>query len=225
MGKKRHFRVLVWIACVLATQMLFLVPARGADEDSEFKFRGEGIRYQRDRVSFQVLLGALSALSPESDVYDDFEYAQMNVRLGWILDEPGPHWFLPNGNLEALFELSNSLIYDGYGSYIGGVTVLLRYNFLEKYATCTPYAQAGAGVVYTDAYQEKDQIAIGQAIEFTPQASFGFRYHIRERWTMDFEFMVHHISNANLAERNRGINAIGGFLGLTYFSNWTWRNR
>jgi lipid A 3-O-deacylase len=47
--------------------------------------------------------------------------------------------------------------------------------------------------------------------------SIGLRYFIARHWTIDLEAMFHHMSNAYLAERNNGINAVGGFLGVTYF--------
>ena len=62
------------------------------------------------------------------------------------------------------------------------------------------------------------QSAVGQAIEFTPQAGIGLHYFIGRIWSIDAEAMFHHISNAGISySRNGGTNAIGGFLGVTYF--------
>ena len=72
------------------------------------------------------------------------------------------------------------------------------------------------GIVHTNAYKDNSQDAIGQAIEFTPQASLGFRYFLKEKWSVDFEGIFHHISNANLADRNAGLNSFGGFIGVSY---------
>jgi outer membrane protein W len=98
-----------------------------------------------------------------------------------------------------------------------GLTALIRYNFVQPSAKLFPYAQGGVGIVYTDAYKDLSQDAIGQSIEFTPQGSVGIRYLIHPNWSVDAEAMYHHISNANLAGRNDGINAFGGFIGLTYY--------
>jgi len=67
------------------------------------------------------------------------------------------------------------------------------------------------------------QNAIGHSIEFTPQARLGLHYLINKKWSIDAETMFHHISNAGLDERNRGINAFGGFIGLTYFFDRLWK--
>ena len=109
------------------------------------------------------------------------------------------------------------------GNYIGGITALLRYNFVQPGWRLVPYVHGGVGIVYTDAYKDKTQRAIGQAIEFTPQCSLGFRYLIKKNWSLDAEAMFHHISNAGLDKRNRSINAIGGFVGVTYFFDEIWK--
>ena len=58
--------------------------------------------------------------------------------------------------------------------------------------------------------------AIGQAIEFSPQLSLGVHYLLTRNWSVDGEWMFHHMSNAGMSKRNRSINALGGFLGFTY---------
>ncbi|MDY7035347.1 MAG: acyloxyacyl hydrolase, partial [Thermodesulfobacteriota bacterium] len=173
--------------------------------------------FTKDRKYLQVISGSLFspfALAARTDVMN---YAQTNVRLGWMLNSPPPSKSFLRGNVEAIFELSNSIIYKGSGNYIGGFSTLFRYNFIQPDGKLIPYIQAGAGVVYTDAYKDRSQTAIGQAIEFTPQASLGLHYLIRTNWSIEAEAMFHHISNADLDERNHGINAFGGFMGLTYY--------
>jgi hypothetical protein len=66
------------------------------------------------------------------------------------------------------------------------------------------------------------QDQIGQFVEFTPQGSVGLRYFIDRQWTLDVEAMFHHVSNAGLAQRNAGVNAVGGFLGVTFFFDKLW---
>ena len=80
-------------------------------------------------------------------------------------------------------------------------------------------------VVSLPCYAEADDVSNfkREAIEFTPQASLGLHYLINKKWSIDAEAMLHHISNAGLSERNRGINALGGFIGLTYFFDRLWK--
>ena len=171
----------------------------------------------KERLSLQLVSGILSATKFPNDHVHTLDYWQTNLRFGLTLNEPGSGGSLLRGNFEALFEVTYSLIYEGAGNYLGGATALIRYNFVQPAANFIPYMQAGAGIVFTDAYKDTSQDAIGQAIEFTPQASLGFRYLIHPNWSLDAEAMFHHISNANLGSRNDGINAFGGFIGVTYF--------
>jgi lipid A 3-O-deacylase len=179
--------------------------------------------YTEDRISFQIVSGVLFspfALASRTPVLD---YAQTNLRIGWMLNNPKQSESILRGNVEAIVELSNSIIYKGFGNYMVGVTGLIRYNFVQPDSQLIPYIQGGVGVVYTDAYKDYSQNAIGQAIEFTPQVSLGLHYLIDKKWSIDTEAMFHHISNAGQDERNRGINAFGGFIGLTYFFDRLWK--
>jgi lipid A 3-O-deacylase len=141
---------------------------------------------------------------------------QNGVRLGWILNNPTPKQFLLRGNLEAMIEVSHAFIHQGPGSYWAGITALIRYNFMPPDSKWIPYVQAGTGVVHTDAHKDHGQDAIGQATEFNPQASLGIRYFFKEKWAVSFEGVFQHISNANLADRNAGLNFFGGFIGISY---------
>jgi hypothetical protein len=171
----------------------------------------------KDRLSLQLVSGSLSAIRFSKAHVHTLDYWQTNLRLGWALNQPEQKNSLGRGNFEAILELTGSYVYRGPGTYIAGVTALLRYNFVQPEARFIPYVQAGAGVVYNDVYREESQDAIGQAIEFTPQGSIGIRCLFSPNWSVDIEAMYHHISNANLARRNDGINALGGFIGVTYF--------
>lgn len=178
--------------------------------------------YTEDRISLQLVSGAIFSPTIFASRTPVMSYAQTNLRLGWMINSPGRMGFLPRGNLEAILELTNSIIYKGPGNYMGGLTALIRYNIVPKDSRFVPYVQVGVGVVYTDAYKDRSQNAIGNSVEFTPQASFGCHYMINRNWSISAELIFHHISNAGLDHRNRGINAFGGFLGLTYYFDWLW---
>lgn len=178
-------------------------------------------QFTEDRISVQLVTGALFSTTSVGPDVPTYNYSQTNIRLGWMLNTPseeGPF----SGNFEALIDLSTSILFEGSGDVFVGPTALIRYNFVQPGWKVVPYIQGGVGIVYTDAYEDKTQNAIGQALEFTPQASIGCCYLINEDWSIDVEAMFHHISNANLAERNSGINSVGGFIGATYFFDKIW---
>jgi lipid A 3-O-deacylase len=188
-----------------------------AEQDAGTASPSENDRFTRGRFSMQLVSGALFSLRNLPEDSPDLDYAQTNLRFGWMLQTPGPRQDFLRGNWEGLVEMSNSIIFNGFGNYIGGITGLLRYNFVQPDWRVVPYIQGGVGIVYNDAYKDETQVAIGQAIEFTPQCSVGLHYLITDQWALDVEGMFHHISNAGMSERNNSINSLGGFLGVTYF--------
>jgi lipid A 3-O-deacylase len=203
----------IWLVSLILLQLSAYAEAREPqglqDNPSEL--------FKKNLLSLQFVTGALFAPASWGKDHREFDYVQTNLRLGWMLSDPIKTKYVGTGAFELLLELTNSVIIRGYGSYLRGFTVLGRYNLLLSNPKWVPYFQAGAGIVINDAYKDMTQSSIGQSVEFTPQGSIGLHYFVGRKWAVDVEGMFHHISNAGLAERNRGINAVGGFLGVTYF--------
>jgi opacity protein-like surface antigen len=171
--------------------------------------------FVEDRITTQLVTGVLFSPVGIGPDHESFDYEQTNLRLGWMLNTPSPDGGFFRGNFEAIAELSGSAIFDGWGNVMVGPTFLVRYNFVQPEWKVVPYVQVGAGFVYTDAYENMNQTVIGQAWEFTPQASVGLKYLLGNNWSLDAEFMYHHVSNASMADRNGGINSLGGLVGVT----------
>lgn len=171
----------------------------------------------KDRIDVQIMSGvqfAPSGLGPRSQTFD---YLTEQIRFGRILTSNFFDGSCFRGDLEGIFELTTAPIVDGFGSIVIGPSALIRYNFVQPDARLIPYLQAGAGVVYNDAYKDPDQRSIGQSVEFFLEVGGGFHYRIGDNWTFDVESEIGHISNASLASRNFGINSVGGSLGFTFF--------
>ncbi len=201
--------------CALLFSFAASLPARTAEG---FDPTGDTTaNFTQGRFSFEMMTGPLLGSHFPHDHAPILNYWQTNFRLGWMLNTPSSKNSLLRGNFELLLEGTTSAIYQGPGNYLIGITALFRYNFVQPDSKLIPYAQIGAGIVYNDVYKTYTQDAIGQSIEFTPQASIGLHYLIRPNWSINAEAMYHHISNAGLASRNVGINSFGGLLGLTYF--------
>lgn len=146
----------------------------------------------------------------------DFNFAPVSLRMGWMLTSPILSGAF-RGNFEALIEAVGASIYDGPGDVLAGAMVHLRYNYVQPGAKWVPYVQAGAGGLYTDAAEDESQRLIGSDFEFCLQAGVGLRYLFNERWALAAEAAFTHISNAGRAERNVGVNAVGGMLGVSHF--------
>ena len=80
-----------------------------------------------------------------------------------------------------------------------------------------PYFQIGVGGVYNDIYKEHPQRLIGEAFEFNLQGAFGLRYLFNDHVACYVEAGYRHLSNAGFADRNFGMNSVGGQLGVSWF--------
>jgi hypothetical protein len=109
----------------------------------------------KDRLSFQLVTGSLFSTKFPNGHEHTLDYWQTNFRLGCALNQPGPGHSFFRGNFEALLEITGSIIYRGPGTYLAGVTALLRYNFVQPDARFLPYFQVGAGIVSNDVYKDQ----------------------------------------------------------------------
>jgi lipid A 3-O-deacylase len=174
--------------------------------------------FAKHQGSLQLLGGAYFCpvgLGPRTT--PGFNFAPIDVRLGCMIYSPCPDDCCLRGNVEAILELTTAPIFRGSGSIIIGPTALLRYNFIQPDWRLVPYLQGGGGFTYNDAYRDKTQRALGQAGEFYLQATGGVHFLLHARCSLDIEGGYVHISNAGTNDRNGGINALGGSVGVTYF--------
>lgn len=172
--------------------------------------------FERGDWEFQALGGAFVGIEQNSEKRPQTNDADVAARLGVMLTNPFFSGWV-RGNLELLIEAFGAKTFEGPSGELAGGTLLLRYNFLQPQAHLIPYLQIGAGALYDDLYQHETQRLIGSAFEFNLQASLGARYLLSRQWALAFEGTYRHISNANTAARNLGLNSIGGFAGVSYF--------
>ena len=116
------------------------------------------------------------------------------------------------GNFEAVGEVFGGSVYQGRGSYVTGLTLWGRYNFVPQDWRVTPYGQLGLGIGMAD----KDKNVFGPLFGFNIDAAVGARYLLRPRLALHAEYRFQHISNANTAPRNLGINAHGPMAGVAW---------
>jgi lipid A 3-O-deacylase len=140
------------------------------------------------------------------------DYAMAAVQAGRMITDPAREGWA-RGNFELAGEAFGGGIFDGAGDYLSGMTLWLRYNMLPEGWRVVPFVQAGAGVMFTDA----DRHLIGQDFNFNLEVGVGARYMLSDRWSINLEYRFQHISNANMAQRNVGINAQGVMLGVSRF--------
>lgn len=126
--------------------------------------------------SIQVMAGyVISPVLIETNSRPDLNYVMTNVRVEWMRFAK---------NFRMLAEATYSETTTGPSGYLIGGTLLLRYDF-EPIGKLIPYAQVGAGILYTDLYKDHSQDLVGNEIEFNPQASLGLRYAILTNISFD----------------------------------------
>ena len=167
-------------------------------------------------TSVQYLIGGFCSGRPGPEV-PSFDYVLASARFGWVATPVEDRW-IGRGAYEWLLDLSAAgVTTSGYGDYFFRQSVYLRHNWVEPGSRLVPYLQLGFGAIYTDTYKDRSQGAIGQQIEFITRLEAGLHYFVAPNMSLDVEGGLQHISNAGHAERNDGVNAWGGQIGLTYY--------
>ena len=178
-------------------------PSKSADAVGGFFTKGnwEGM------AGGAVLFSPVGAVGGRPQV----NYSVAVGQVGHMFTEVGTAGLL-RGNFEAVGEVFGGGIYQGRGSYVSGLTLWGRYNFVPQDWRVTPYAQLGLGVGLAD----KDKNVFGSLLGFNLDAAVGARYFLRPRLALHAEYRFQHISNANTAPHNLGINAHGPMVGCAW---------
>ena len=94
---------------------------------------------------------------------------------------------------------------------IGISPLVFRWN-LREWGPIQPYLELAGGVVGTN----HDVPEGTTRWNFTTHGGVGGRVSVAERWGVVAGYRFHHLSNANTAPRNPGINSNVGYVGLSY---------
>lgn len=169
--------------------------------------------FDQGRLEYQSSSGAYFSIGGSDR--PTLNYSVTNLRLGVMLNTPEGEGFF-RGNFELLVQGFYASVFDGPGDYFAGASVLLRYNFVQPGARLVPYFQIGVGAAYNDIYKDMEQRLIGQAWEINLEAALGLRFFLNDRWHLNLEGGYRHLSNADMADRNTGLDSLGATAGLGY---------
>ncbi len=134
-------------------------------------------------------------------------------RVGMVLTDPlGKSWW--QGNIELLLEPVFARFTKPYAAEAAGGSFVLKYNFLS-FGRWMPFWDAGAGMIWTNLAPRIPEQST--QFEFVLETGPGVHYFVTDRitWTMGVRY--HHISNANLGDRNTGINGVLPYVGVSFF--------
>jgi Lipid A 3-O-deacylase (PagL) len=163
---------------------------------------------------YELALGGGSLFSPigHPKKRPTINYALGEAQFGLMLTDIGGRGIF-RGNAEFVCDGFGASIYDGPGNYIAGGTLWLRYNFIPLHCPVVPYAQLGAGFLFTDISHRYD----AQNFNFNLDAAAGLRIPLCSRSSLNLEYRAQHISNANTGRKNLGVNAQGPIASISWF--------
>ena len=138
------------------------------------------------------------------------ENVDLILQFGRFLsEETGKSWY--RGRHEILIEVPFSAIYHPKSAIMTGMNFLACWNFTAS-EKMVPYVFAGGGFVYTNL----DISGLGREFNGNYQAGFGLRYLIKERTSIEFNYRLHHISNASTADPNEPLNSSKILFGISF---------
>lgn len=205
-----------YLTIVAGVFMLALTPLSRAGDHKDFAQVEDTFPFKKGTTEFQIQSGAFVSFAWLPVNRGVINYNLNILRVGRMISDPNLSGFL-RGNSEFLLEAFGGPVYQGPGNGLVGGSLMYRYNFVQPSAKWIPYFQLGAGALYNDIYKDQDQRLIGEGFEFVLHASVGVHYMITDRWAVSAEGGYRHISNADMADRNVGLNSLGGTLGVTWF--------
>jgi lipid A 3-O-deacylase len=212
--KKYCLGMLVFTAFAATVQAGQLVYAA----DSKKEVVVDEFPYTKGTVEVEINGGAFGSIGTHGTAKrPDTGYAIAELRVGCMLTTASGDGFF-RGNLELIGEVFGGPIFHGPGDGLVGVDIFLRYNFVQPDSRIVPFIQIGGGGVYSDAADDDlIQRNIGSDFSFNLVAEIGVRYHLSRNLAITTGVEYRHISNASLADRNQGLNSLGGVIGVSMF--------
>lgn len=134
-------------------------------------------------------------------------------RVGMVLTDPlGTGWW--QGNVEVLLQPIFVRVIKPFAAEGAGGSLVLKYNFLS-FGRWMPFWDVSAGAIWTNLAPRIPEQST--QFEFVLQTGPGVHYFMTDQiaWTMGVR--LHHVSNANLGDRNTGINAVLPYVGISVF--------
>jgi hypothetical protein len=168
--------------------------------------------FERGRWSSELLFEGYGSFSFRGD-RPTINYGQGSYRITRMMTDLKGDGFW-RSNYQFVAEGLYAGVVDGPGGWISGANLLLRRNFVSPNEKLTWYVQFGGGVVWNDIYNDRVQPLIGRSREFSGVAGLGLRYQLKNDWYFLLEANYRHLSNADTAPRNTGLDSLGGGIGI-----------
>jgi lipid A 3-O-deacylase len=139
------------------------------------------------------------------------ETVDIILRYGRLLTgELGTSWY--KGRHEILIEVPFRRVIHPETAIITGINFLAAWDFTAG-ESIIPYIFAGGGPVYTNL----DIPGLGTELNYSYQGGAGIHYFIAKNRSINFNYRLHHISNAGTADPNEPLNSSRILIGVSFF--------
>ena len=194
------------IHCLIAVLMilsLFVVPVASAQNQKRVNFSNA-----KDHWTFMGGYGQTHR--GFGDTETRVQQFDAILQYGYYLtEEKGASWY--KFRHKVLLELPFSIIVHPEDAVMTGFNVLAGWDFTAS-NKIIPYFIAGGGLVYTNL----DIPGLGSEFNGNYQSGVGLHYVIDRNRSIDFNYRLHHISNAGTADPNEPLNSSKFLIGLSY---------
>jgi hypothetical protein len=134
-------------------------------------------------------------------------------RIGMVLTpEVGKGFF--TGNLELLLEPLYAHYFKPFGASAAGGSLVFKYNLLT-FGRWMPYWDFGLGMLWTNLAPRIPEQST--QFNFVVESGPGLHYFATEQVALMIGVRFHHISNADIGDRNRGLNGTLAYTGISVF--------
>lgn len=211
---------MIWL---VATRPLFgAQPAEGSllrDENGDALHQtGEGLwesgignGFNSSVQSLVLEAGAAQGVAVLGGV-QSHDLALLSLAYGHMLDRPVGVGHFYQGNWELRAELFGGSQFAPTSDWMLGLAPHLRYDFATG-TRLVPYLDGGAGVTATSIGPPD----LSNTFEFNLQATVGTYWFLRDNCALNLEVRYLHLSCAGISDPNRGLNAVLGMIGLSFF--------
>ena len=139
------------------------------------------------------------------------ETVDIIMRYGHFLtEELGTSWY--KGRHEIFIEVPFRTVVQPETALMTGITFMAAWNFTAG-NLMIPYIFAGGGPVYTNL----DIPGLGAELNYSYEGGAGIHYFIGKEMSVNFNYRLHHISNAGTADPNEPLNSSRILIGFSFF--------
>ena len=200
-----------WVFVVIGCLALFLPTNLQAESPSLEPQARRTV--QRGALEIGFMAGYLQGNDTLTSVSSNRSALYALPRVGVVVTpEVGSGFY--EGNLELLVEPLYAHYFKPFGATAAGGSVLFKYNFLG-FGRWMPFWDLGLGMLWTNLAPRIPEQST--PFNFVMESGPGVQYFATERVALTLGVRFHHISNAGLGDRNKGLNSTLGYLGLSVF--------